>query len=161
MSLDDGRSIWMTDDGSRYFLVPDDSKLPPGDLAIRTILGRRCSVDTAAVASYEVTKDEADARMRARVVGALEATRQGLDELIAAVKASGKKSTEDASEEPPENEEATRVRQSLDAFAGELRGFFSGISSAVRGAVQTEVENLSSQDGGGRQDDLNRSLTKK
>jgi hypothetical protein len=64
---DDGLTLMVTDDLSRYFLVPDDLELPFGDLSVRTVLGHRRFVDEKAIAVHEVPKAQADARMKAKV----------------------------------------------------------------------------------------------
>jgi hypothetical protein len=64
---DDGLTLMVTDDLSRYFLVPDSVELPFGDLSVRTVLGRRRFVDEQAIAPHEVPRAQADARMKAKV----------------------------------------------------------------------------------------------
>src|SRR5262249_4559153 len=60
-------TLLVTDDLSRYFLVPDNLELPFGDLSVRTVGGRRRFVDEKAIAPHEVPRAQADARMKAKV----------------------------------------------------------------------------------------------
>jgi len=54
-----GDTLWSDAARSRFFLVPDEKKLPPGDLILRTITGRVQRVDAIAVAPFEVTEEQA------------------------------------------------------------------------------------------------------
>jgi len=54
-----GDTLWSDAARSRFFRVPDEKKLPPGDLILRTITGRVQRVDAIAVAPFEVTEEQA------------------------------------------------------------------------------------------------------
>jgi len=53
------RSLWSAADGIRVFLIPNEQRLPPGDLTLRTITGGEQRVDPTAVALFEVTEEQA------------------------------------------------------------------------------------------------------
>lgn len=54
-----GRTLYATDDQTRFFLVPDDATLPAGDLVVRSLTGRKRSVDPTVLDVYEVPEEEA------------------------------------------------------------------------------------------------------
>ena len=53
------QTLWSDPERSRFFLIPSDRQLPPGDFNLRTITGRQMNVDPNALTSFEVTRDEA------------------------------------------------------------------------------------------------------
>lgn len=65
--MSDARTLWRDEAGGRHYLVPCDVQLPPGPLVLRSGATRSASVAPAAVAPYQVTKDEARAFLDAQV----------------------------------------------------------------------------------------------
>lgn len=122
MLSDDGRSLWIDPEIRRYFLVPDEQDLPPGDLLIRNVFGRPRSVDAAALAPFEIPKAEADERVRGRIKGALEQGKKAVAELL----------EQRGQEPPPPPDQATaRLRQDVAAFAAGLKELVSGLQRAL------------------------------
>ncbi len=76
MSPDFSQTLWSNPERSRFFLIPDDRQLPPGDFALRTIIGRQMEVDETALAAFEVTRDEAKAKLKEQF-GQILATAKG------------------------------------------------------------------------------------
>jgi len=62
-------TLWFSPDRQRCFLVPDDAELPPGDLVLRTSIGRRMEVDAAAAVPFEVSREEAAEWSREQLKG--------------------------------------------------------------------------------------------
>jgi hypothetical protein len=105
----DGKTLYMDQAQARFFLVPDALVLPAGPFVLRTVLGERRDVDEAALAGYEITRAEADARVRARVAGLFASARAALDPLVP-------KTAAPATEKPI----VTALRQLLDGVAEAL-----------------------------------------
>jgi hypothetical protein len=61
------QTLWTNTDQSRYFLVPESQELAAGPFALRTFTGEERSVDEAALASFEITEEEARAHSVAQV----------------------------------------------------------------------------------------------
>jgi hypothetical protein len=52
-------TLYTTPDRTRYFLIPEDTDIPAGDLVLRTFAGHERSVDPEAVERHEVSEAEA------------------------------------------------------------------------------------------------------
>lgn len=61
--------IWASEDGSGWFLVPDDAALQEGDHPIRDLLGRVRRVQRQALAPFEVESQAARELARREIVG--------------------------------------------------------------------------------------------
>lgn len=61
------RTLWRDEAGGRFYLLPSDVKPARGTLLLRSGATRTQSVRAAAVARYEVTRDEARAFLDARL----------------------------------------------------------------------------------------------
>jgi hypothetical protein len=117
--------LYTTPDRTRYFLVPDDVDLPPGDLTIRTCVGRERpgqerSVDAAAAASYEVSEDEARAWARDELEDVLGDVRErvlGFAERLkgrtAELREDNRQAWAGVSDDPEIRDAATRIRDGL------------------------------------------------
>ena len=79
------RTLWSAPDRARYFLIPDDRVLPPGDLRLFTPTGKRQEVDPAAAAEFEVSREEAKTWAQAELKEVLGTAREkiqaGLDDV--------------------------------------------------------------------------------
>jgi hypothetical protein len=74
------KTLWRDEAGGRHYLVPSDAALPPGPLLLRAGAAGQMEVDPAAVAPYQVTKDEARAFLDARVDAWAAQTKQELSD---------------------------------------------------------------------------------
>lgn len=54
-----GRTLYATEDQTRFFAVPDGAALPEGDFEVRSLTGRVLRVDPTVLDVYEVAEDEA------------------------------------------------------------------------------------------------------
>ncbi|MDJ0592860.1 MAG: hypothetical protein QNJ72_23195 [Pleurocapsa sp. MO_226.B13] len=52
-------TLWSDVERSRFFLIPGDRKIPPGDFPLRTITGRQMEVDPKALETFEISREEA------------------------------------------------------------------------------------------------------
>ncbi|HYH79681.1 MAG TPA: hypothetical protein VEX86_07780 [Longimicrobium sp.] len=71
MSAEKASTLWSDAARARRFIIPDAAELPPGGFALRTSTGRERAVDEAAVLPFEVTKEEAQAWVKAQLGGVL------------------------------------------------------------------------------------------
>jgi hypothetical protein len=87
-------SLWSTAGRARNFVIPDDRELPPGDLLLRTLTGKRLEVDPAAAAAFEVSAEEAKTwaqaelkqvlgEIRGKIQGGLDGIRRSWEEKAA------------------------------------------------------------------------------
>jgi hypothetical protein len=53
------RTLYASTDRKRFFHVPDDAKLPAGDLVVRSLTGKKLEVDPIVLGVYEVPEAEA------------------------------------------------------------------------------------------------------
>ena len=52
-------TLWSDVERSRFFLIPGDRKISPGDFPLRTITGRQMEVDPNALETFEISREEA------------------------------------------------------------------------------------------------------
>jgi hypothetical protein len=64
-----GQRVWASEDGTGWFLFPEDVRLAPGDHSIRDLLGRVRQVDRAELDPYVIDAASAREEARREVVG--------------------------------------------------------------------------------------------
>lgn len=118
-------TLYTTPDRTRYFLVPDEVDLPPGDLVIRTFVGherpgQERSVDPGAIAAHEVSEDEARAWAKDQlgdVLGDVRERVQGfaerLRERTAELRAENRSTWAGMSGDPELRDAASRIREGI------------------------------------------------
>jgi len=52
-------TLYAAEDRKRFFHVPDDARLPPGDFVVRSLTGKKLAADPVALDVYEVPEAEA------------------------------------------------------------------------------------------------------
>jgi hypothetical protein len=72
-------SLWRSSDPPRFFLIPDEVTPPPGDFTIRSLTGERRRVNSAALAYYERTQEQATEWLQGKLGKVLEDMRGWLD----------------------------------------------------------------------------------
>lgn len=125
-------TLWSTPGRTRYFLIPDDRELPPGDLLLLTLTGKRQEVDPAAAAEFEISRKEAKTwaqaelkevlgDVRGKIQSALDEVRQKWEEKAAA----------------PEKQETRRsAAETLESLAAGLERAGSVAAEKLRTAAQ-------------------------
>ena len=59
MEIKDVQYLCTDSDGTRYFLIPVTQELPSGNFIIYTIGGEKNKVDSAKLADFEISEEEA------------------------------------------------------------------------------------------------------
>ena len=77
------RSLWSDSSRSRYFLIPDDQALVTGDFILCSLNGDKKNVDSAALASFEITESEAKAYLQTEINQALEEAKNSFSNFMA------------------------------------------------------------------------------
>jgi hypothetical protein len=77
------RSLWIDSTRSRYFLIPDDQALVTGDFILCSLNGDKKNVDSAALASFEITESEAKAYLQTEMNQALEEAKNSFSNFMA------------------------------------------------------------------------------
>ncbi|MCM1565346.1 MAG: hypothetical protein NC238_05255 [Dehalobacter sp.] len=75
--------LWMTEDRSRFFLIPRDNELNSGPMRIIGLQGFARHVAPADVISFEITEEQARRIAKDQLSQALGEFRQGIDEKLA------------------------------------------------------------------------------
>ena len=75
-------SLWSDTLRSRFFLIPDEQLLPPGEFVIRTITGRKLEVDPASLAPFEKTEAEAKKWLESQFGKILDTARGAVDRFV-------------------------------------------------------------------------------
>lgn len=78
----EARTLWTDPARGRYFLIPDEEQLPPGEFVLRTLTGRELRVGEAAAAAFEVSEAEAREWVKAEFGELLDGARAGLERLV-------------------------------------------------------------------------------
>lgn len=60
--------VWASEDGTGWYLLPEDARLPEGDHLIRDLLGRSRLVERGALGTYVIAKDRADDLARVEIL---------------------------------------------------------------------------------------------
>ena len=74
-------TLWSDVTRARHFLIPDSVKAPSGDFVLRTVVGRQMEVDEKAVLQYEVSREEAEAWLKAQFGQLLDGAKESVKEL--------------------------------------------------------------------------------
>jgi hypothetical protein len=75
-------TLWSNSVRSRFFLIPDDNSLPPGDFVLRTITGREQRVASAALAPFEVSEEQAKEWLKDEFGKILDNARGGVNRFL-------------------------------------------------------------------------------
>ena len=75
-------TLWTDSGRTRYFIVPDDTVLSPGDFTLHTITGRKADVDPAALAPFEVSEPQAKAWLEGEFGRMLDTARGAVDRFV-------------------------------------------------------------------------------
>lgn len=128
MTTSASKTVWSTPDRNRHFVIPDDTDLPTGPFALRTVVGRQMDVDEQAALHYEVSRDEAKEYLKQQMGDVVEQAkdavmgwlRKGTETPSAAAsQSSATKATGDAdpaTPEPPPH----RLRDIVDRATADL-----------------------------------------
>lgn len=82
MSQPSPKTVWFDTDRTRYFVIPDDEVVPPGDLFLRSARGAQRSVDAELVEAYAAPREEAVRLMREEFDEAVGRVKGSLSELF-------------------------------------------------------------------------------
>ncbi|MFZ5479916.1 MAG: hypothetical protein ACOZNI_24340 [Myxococcota bacterium] len=111
-----GRTLYASDDRTRYFHVPDDVRLVEGPYVVRTLTGRELRVEQVAIEIFEIPEDEAKAIVRAQLDVFLGKAKNVASAALAALRSHAP----DPSPAPPASpEEVKAIVRDLAAAANE------------------------------------------
>lgn len=127
-------TLYASEDRKRFFWVPDDARLPPGDLVVRSLSGKKLAADPVALDVYEIPEDEAMRRAQ-EVLG-------GFADSVRAVAMSAAKALGEPRKLDPD---AVKARE--ERVAGYLkmsREQFRSDPAAVGSAIKAALDGLAS-----------------
>jgi hypothetical protein len=79
------KTVWRTDEGTRYFLIPDDAELPVGDFLIRTVTGKHRKTDEEALRTFEISEEQATMWLKQQFGNFLDGLRGAAEGFIAKI----------------------------------------------------------------------------
>lgn len=133
-------TLYASDDRKRFFHVPDDASLPPGDFVVRSLTGKKLSADPVALDVYEVPEAEA-MKLAQAVLG-------GFADKVRTVAMSAAKALSQAPKLDPEAVKAReervaanlklgreQLREDPAALGAALKATFTGILQAAQETV--------------------------
>ncbi len=59
MNSEEKHSLWLDYTRTRYFLIPDNQNIPTGDFILFNLTGKKKTVALTAIASFEITEEQA------------------------------------------------------------------------------------------------------
>jgi hypothetical protein len=75
-------SLWTDPARTRFFLLPDDRQLPPGDFILRTLTGRELKVDPASLTAFELSEEQAKEWLKSEFGKLLDGARSAVDRFV-------------------------------------------------------------------------------
>jgi hypothetical protein len=165
------QTLWTNTDQSRYFLVPESQELAEGSFALRTFSGEERSVDGAALASFEITEEEARAHSVAQVEQVAANARDAFSnylnlladraEAMAAERAAEQEAAQDAKQEaeppipmsadlvydllglsPQDGDNPEKVEEQLGNLLEGIKTFVQGVTSEDAADVEPAREQM-------------------
>lgn len=139
---DDRETLWLDETQTRFFLVPDDTELAAGGFAIRNLVNLRKSVDPAALLPFEISREQADQRIRGQVAQFADAIKGALAGLFTRPQEPlPAKDTTTPSPAPPfAGNAAERIRHGASLVEQGIEQFFSGVKQAMSEALARPPE---------------------
>lgn len=125
-----------------YFLVPDELTLPTGPLVLRSLTGRRLTVDPEAAAPHEIPEEDAK-KMAQELVGAfaekLKVVAMSAVEALSRAPAADPAATVAREERVAASLKTSReaLRDDPEQLKSALKGIFQGILAAAKETVHT------------------------
>lgn len=77
------RTLWRDEARGRFYLVPDETRLPEGSVLLRSGASRRMSADDGSLAPYEVTRETAREFLDARLDGFVGGVKRSVEDTLA------------------------------------------------------------------------------
>lgn len=78
-----GAAIWMTQDHTRFYLIPDSSSLQTGSLVIKSLDGRIAAISNECAGWFEITEEQARRIAKDQLGRTLDQLKLGIDERLA------------------------------------------------------------------------------
>ena len=122
------QTLWSDVERSRFFLIPSDRQLPPGDFPLRTITGRQMEVEPQSLTPFEVTREEATAWLKSQLGNVIE---EAKGKLINYFSQLGAKSQ---SHPQTQNNQENAVK--LEKFADEIEQTAGDVANYFRTTAQ-------------------------
>jgi hypothetical protein len=128
-------SIWFNQDRTQYYLITDIETLPSGDRTLVNATGAEHSVQAAALTPYEVTREEAQAWLKAQLGDVLGQLRSNIihsaQEYFDARR-------------PSAHESPAELLEHADAIET-VAGWLQGISQRTEDRLRTKAEEMRAQ----------------
>lgn len=160
------KTLYASADERRFFLIPDDAALLPGDFAIRSLSGRARQVDPVVLDVYEIPEAEAQAVARAAMEGWVETGKKVVASVTTALRDAAK-GQPTAAASPAVNAQYDRAADAIGVTREQLHGdpqaVLAGLTDALKGlaAVAREsIDPVSAADGKQRMEALAARLRK-
>ena len=150
MSTMNKNSLWTNSNRSRYFLIPNNQNLTPGNFTIQTLTGISKQVDVTALTPLEITAVQAQPYIQAEIDRALKQTKEAFgpfNEFAAA--AQGESATDPQSFQLPKNPFAAlfdisqeELDENPDAVKESWQNLVQGFQDVVLGATSDDPSHL-------------------
>jgi hypothetical protein len=136
------RTLYASSDRTRFFHVPNEARLPPGDFVVRSLTGRKLEVDPVVLAVYEVPEAEAMALAQEVLAGFADKVRTVAMSAAKAITAPPKLDPAVVAAREQRIADALKIdrdtlRQDPAALGGALKAALQGLVDTARETVHT------------------------
>ncbi len=128
-------TLYASADQKRFFYVPDDAVLGPGDCTVRSLTGKRLAADPAALDAYEVPVDQAQAitrQMMEQLGGKVRAVLSATTKALAGAAAGGGEAGASDAGAPGKSE-------TLEDLGAQFKGALQGLVQAAQESKSSPV----------------------
>jgi hypothetical protein len=121
MEIKDVQYLCTDSDGTRYFLIPVTQELPSGNFIIYTIGGEKNKVDSAKLADFEISEEEAKTHLYAEMSQAMDQAKSTITSLLTfATQVGLQKAPSQSSTSSVQTQEGLKIISSLLGISPEV-----------------------------------------
>lgn len=143
-------SLWTNSNRSRYFLIPNNQNLPPGNFTIQTLTGITKQVDVTALTPLEITAEQAKPYFQAELEQSIQQVKNAFSTFADfAAAAKGQTTSNTKPPQPSSNPIATllgispeELRDNPQAIKAGWNKLVDGFKDLLRGATSEDETHL-------------------
>jgi hypothetical protein len=128
------KTLYADPSQTRFYWIPDDAAIPPGELVLRSLTGKRLDVSAAAVQDYRITEEQAKELTREVVARASKTASALLAGLGGMLQEASKRAAEVG--RPPPGDREPKVADALGVTEDQLRNDPDAVVEGIKRAGQ-------------------------
>ena len=143
-------SLWINSTRTRYFLIPNNQNLPPGNFTIQTLTGITKQVDVKALTPLEITVEQAKPYFQTELEQSIQQVKNAFSAFAGfAAAAKGQTTSNTKPPQPSSNPIATllgmspeELRDNPQAIKAGWNNLVDGFKDVLRGATSEDTTHL-------------------